>query len=111
MVERFCDEAVWLDKGVIRGDGDPRRVIHAYVNDVEKAEETLLATGDRRVRAAARGGDGSEPMVVSDQAIATEAPPEDMFRAAQGRWGPRPGRDHGCHPRVGGRRVPRLPLG
>ena len=87
MVERFCDEAVWLDKGVIRGDGDPRRVIHAYVNDVEKAEETLLATGDRRVRAAARGGDGSEPMVVSDQAIATEAPPEDMFRAAQGRWG------------------------
>ena len=87
MVERFCDEAVWLDKGVIRGDGDPRRVIHAYVNDVEKAEETLLATGDRRVRAAARGGDGSEPVVVSDQAIATEAPPEDMFRAAQGRWG------------------------
>ena len=38
MVERFCDEAVWLDGGKARGTGDPRRVVHAYTTDVEKAE-------------------------------------------------------------------------
>jgi ABC-type polysaccharide/polyol phosphate transport system ATPase subunit len=87
MVERFCDEAVWLEKGAIRGEGDPRRVIHAYVNDVEKAEEALLTAGDKKMRDATVAGDGSGPVRVSDQPISTEAPPEDMFRAAQGRWG------------------------
>ena len=27
LVERFCDEALWLDSGRIRGAGDPRRVV------------------------------------------------------------------------------------
>src|SRR5712675_209170 len=31
LVERFCDEAVWLDAGQKRADGDPKRVIGAYV--------------------------------------------------------------------------------
>src|SRR5215468_8477618 len=48
VVERFCDEAVWLDKGRIKGSGDPKRVVGAYVTDVEKAEEQALATADQR---------------------------------------------------------------
>src|ERR671915_1647346 len=36
LVERFCDEALWLDGGEVRGQGDPRRVIDAYLSAVEK---------------------------------------------------------------------------
>ena len=89
MVERFCDEAVWLDQGQVRAQGDPRRVVHTYVDDVERGEEQLLAASDRKIREATRAGDGGAA-TVADQPISTEAPPEDMFRAAQGRWGPGP---------------------
>src|SRR6476646_4118737 len=44
LVERFCDEAVWLDAGQKREQGDPKRVVGAYVTDVERQEEQFLAT-------------------------------------------------------------------
>src|SRR5207249_4208595 len=43
LVERFCDEAIWLDAGVARAHGDPKRVVGAYLTKVEEGEETLLA--------------------------------------------------------------------
>src|SRR6188472_2980022 len=43
LVERFCDEALWIDQGRACGSGDPRRVVGAYVSDVEKSEEVSLA--------------------------------------------------------------------
>ena len=39
LVERFCDEALWLDGGRARAHGDPRRVVDAYLAAVEKSEE------------------------------------------------------------------------
>ena len=45
LVTRFCDEALWLDHGVARDHGDPRRVIDAYLMDVAAAENKAL---DRR---------------------------------------------------------------
>ena len=87
MVERFCDEALWIDEGSTRASGDPRRVVHAYVTDVEKAEEKALAASDRKVQDATLGRDpGRESMPEPSE---TE-PPEDMFRAAEGRWGSGP---------------------
>src|SRR6187200_2650090 len=50
MVERFCDEALWLDHGRIKGSGDPKRIVGAYVTDVEKREEQELAATDARAR-------------------------------------------------------------
>ena len=38
LVERFCDEALWLDRGLVREQGDPKRVIDAYRMDVAAAE-------------------------------------------------------------------------
>jgi lipopolysaccharide transport system ATP-binding protein len=38
LVERFCDEALWLDHGVSKAQGDPKRVIDAYLLDVAGAE-------------------------------------------------------------------------
>src|SRR5712664_1209907 len=34
MIERFCDEALWLDGGMVKAQGDPRRVIDAYLTNV-----------------------------------------------------------------------------
>ena len=46
LVERFCDEALWLDSGKVRGSGDPKRVVGAYLTDVEKSEEKELAEAE-----------------------------------------------------------------
>lgn len=77
-VERFCDEAVWLDAGRVRASGDPRRVLHAYVGTVDtEQEERELAAADRNARRAAEAPAGADE-------------PEDMFQAAAGRWGDGP---------------------
>lgn len=71
MVTRFCDEALWLDHGVVRGHGDPRRVIDAYLTDVSAGENEAL----------------SRTPVVSTASSGDEA--ADMMKAVEGRWGSR----------------------
>ena len=83
MVERFCDEAVWLDAGRKRAQGDPTRVVGAYVTDVERQEEQFLATTDERSRVEASSSTG--PVTVGPVAAGDVA--ADMSRAAEGRWG------------------------
>src|SRR5207249_11458399 len=43
LVERFCDEAIWLDGGRALAHGDPKRVIDAYLTKVEESEGQRLA--------------------------------------------------------------------
>ncbi len=88
LVERFCDEALWLDAGQVRALGYPKPVVHAYLADVEQAEEHHLASEDEKIQQAA-SSDASDagPEPSQDHPLTSEAPPEDMFRAAQGRWG------------------------
>ena len=69
LVEKFCDEALWLDSGKVRGAGDPKRVVSAYLTDVEKSEERELIAGDAK--------EAEAPAV------------EDMSRVVEGRWGSR----------------------
>ena len=87
LVERFCDEALWIDGGVGRAHGDPRRVVGAYVTDVEKAEEDALASGDQRAMKQADTAPAPD-LAVADPVAASETP-DDMFRATEGRWGSR----------------------
>ena len=55
LVEKFCDTAHWLDHGVTKGEGDPKRVVAAYIIDVEDTEENELAKAEAvRVAAAAK---------------------------------------------------------
>src|SRR3982751_2918706 len=91
LVERFCDEAVWLDHGQLKGAGDPRRIVGAYVTDIEAAEETQLAAGDARALESAVVVSPDEPAtaVLPDHPIETAEAPADMFRATEGRWGSR----------------------
>ncbi|MDG2040843.1 MAG: Wzt carbohydrate-binding domain-containing protein [Ilumatobacter sp.] len=50
MVERFCDEALWINSGKKRLVGDPKRVVQMYLSDVELAEDLLLAAQDAKAQ-------------------------------------------------------------
>jgi ABC-type polysaccharide/polyol phosphate transport system ATPase subunit len=69
LVERLCDEAVWLDGGEKHAEGDSKRVVDAYLTAVEQSEERSLAA------ASASAG------------RASPVPAADMFQATEGRWG------------------------
>ena len=90
MVERFCDEALWLDEGCTRAQGDPRRVVHAYVTDVERAEEQALAAEDRKVLEMTRSDGDDSARADAGLSDTTGSLPDDMFRATAGRWGSGP---------------------
>ena len=90
LVERYCDEAVWVDAGRIRGRGDPRRVVHAYTTDVARGEEHSLATADRKAQAEVDGAARAAAEIAAARPEATDEAPADMFRAAEGRWGSGP---------------------
>jgi ABC-type polysaccharide/polyol phosphate transport system ATPase subunit len=91
MVERFCDEALWLDHGHMKGMGDPKRIVGAYVTDVEVTEEQQLAAGDAKALESASVVSPDEPAaaVLPDHPVETAEAPSDMFRATEGRWGSR----------------------
>src|SRR5438093_3483846 len=80
LVERFCDEALWLDSGRARAHGDPKRVVGAYLTAVEKGEEQLLA------ETTAKAVDAAAPPAHADR---PEDPTSNMFQATEGRWGSR----------------------
>jgi ABC-type multidrug transport system ATPase subunit len=102
LVERFCDEALWLHKGRLRAVGDPKRVVDAYVTEVEESEEAHLAAQDARSReiaeerhaisvnsgagATVAGLDSAGP---DDNAAPGADVPADMFQVGEGRWGSR----------------------
>jgi ABC-type polysaccharide/polyol phosphate transport system ATPase subunit len=92
LVERFCDEALWLDAGRMQASGDPRRVVASYITDVARSEERELAEGDAKAKRAVAESDTtpSEPAaeVPVPEHDAAEAP-ADMFQADEGRWGSR----------------------
>ena len=47
LITRLCDEALWLDAGRVRGHGNPKRVVDAYLTEV-------AGTDDHAVSAAAQ---------------------------------------------------------
>jgi ABC-type polysaccharide/polyol phosphate transport system ATPase subunit len=91
LVERFCDEALWMDAGSMKAIGDPKRVVGAYISDVEVSEEQQLAAGDAKAQesAVAIFPDDAAAAVLPDHPIETAEGPADMFRATEGRWGSR----------------------
>ncbi len=91
LVERFCDDALWMDSGELKGMGDPKRIVGAYITDVEVSEEHQLAVSDQRAQESAAVVSPDEPAsaVLPDHPIETADAPADMFRATEGRWGSR----------------------
>ena len=101
LVEKFCDEAHWLDKGQTKGEGDPKRVVAAYVINVEDSEENELAKAEStRVAASARevtvagssANAAADPDIVeTGEGAPAEEPAghKDGFKSDEGRWGTR----------------------
>jgi ABC-type polysaccharide/polyol phosphate transport system ATPase subunit len=83
LIERFCDEAVWLDAGRKTAEGDPKRVVDAYLTKVEEGEELLLA------QTTARAVESAQPLSGDGGQDAPADPTSDMFQATEGRWGSR----------------------
>ena len=82
LVERFCDEAVWLDGGAKQAEGDPKRVVGAYLTKVEEGEDALMAVTTARAVEGAQVPAESEGPAPAD-------PTSDMAHATEGRWGSR----------------------
>ena len=84
LVTRFCDEALWLDAGVIGAHGDPKRVIDAYLMDVAASENRELADAARNPQLQVTSQTSPESRLSNPA-----AEPADMFKAEEGRWGSR----------------------
>jgi len=77
LVERMCDEALWLRRGRVAARGDPKRVVDAYLSYVAGGEEALLASEQRSAADASSG----------PEAGPDEGPSSQVRR--EGRWGSR----------------------
>lgn len=103
LVERFCDEALWLDGGKMRAKGDPKRVVGAYLTAVERSEEQELAAATAKAVERVGPGESLEPLRGAEapsNSAGGGAPAQvnneggigpvgDMFQATEGRWGSR----------------------
>jgi len=89
LVERFCDEALWLDTGRAMTHGDPKRVVGAYLTKVEESEAQLLA--DTTAKAVEQAGQVRRSGRVEgrEEAERPADPTSNMFTATEGRWGSR----------------------
>ena len=95
LVERFCDEAIWLDAGRAMTHGDPKRVVDAYLTKVEEGEAHLLATttalaveeASRHGQGRREGQDGRDGQERRERQDGNA--PSDMTEAVEGRWGSR----------------------
>ena len=91
LVEKFCDDAHWLDTGVTKGEGDPKRVVAAY----SSTSRTRRRTSSPRPKPA-RVAQAAAPRRRATEAAAAARPgrdrakhPPDRFKADEGRWGTR----------------------
>jgi ABC-type polysaccharide/polyol phosphate transport system ATPase subunit len=74
LVERMCDDVIWLRQGTLAERGDPKRVVDAYLTYVAGGEEALLKQKEQEQAA---------------QAAAAAATPEPGPSYREGRWGSR----------------------
>ena len=98
MVERFCDEAVWLDVGRKRLTGDPKRVVQMYLADIEQTEDAHLAAEDAKAQQSPAAPGGAPPPAAASGVTVppdAEAPPS-AGRAPSAAPGPAEGTPHGA---------------
>ena len=84
LVEKMCDEVLWMRRGTKADQGDPKRVVDAYLTYVAGGEEALLAKEH-----------GHAP---GQQPAAAPTGNDDAGPYREGRWGQPRDRDHGRPP-------------
>ena len=78
LIEMVCDRAIWLEKGKLRLDGHPRRVIDAYRAAIAEDE-----AAEHQDAMAAREAEQAEPAPATEESGQTEPEGEVL------RWGSR----------------------
>jgi ABC-type polysaccharide/polyol phosphate transport system ATPase subunit len=78
LVEKMCDDVLWLRSGTVADQGDPKRVVDAYLTYVAGGEEKLLARDRVEMAATGEASPGSTP--------GQQTEPEGY---REGRWGSR----------------------
>ena len=89
LVEKFCDRALWLDKGKTLAEGEPKRVVASYLMHVAKDEEAQLAKQEASAFAKATADEDATPTDLTTSPSDVVDTPADMFQATEGRWGSR----------------------
>jgi ABC-type polysaccharide/polyol phosphate transport system ATPase subunit len=78
LVEKMCDDLLWLRHGKVADQGDPKRVVDAYLTYVAGGEEALFAQ-----RQAAATGAAAAPQ----QAAQPDVGADEKSGYREGRWG------------------------
>ncbi len=81
LIEKMCDEVLWLQKGKTAQQGDPKRVVDAYLIHVAGGEEALLSREHGQAPAA-----GDVAAVPAGPPGAAQQQPKGYH---EGRWGSR----------------------
>jgi ABC-type polysaccharide/polyol phosphate transport system ATPase subunit len=89
LVERFCDEALWLDGGHAITHGDPKRVVDAYLTNVEQGESKLLAAAAAKAVEVAHAGRDSQAKQEGRAGQNGQDGPDRHEGKTEGRWGSR----------------------
>ena len=79
MVSRFCDDALWLDQGIVKAQGDPKRVIDAYLLDVARQENEALESAGPDLSKANEGRWGSREIEITDVHLTSSGQPTHVF--------------------------------
>ena len=86
-VVRWCDEAIWLEKGVVRKRGEPQWVIDSYLQDIDVDDRRALAAENEDLlqqAAAESAGAPDSAEAAAPEESPSAAQPEDLKR-----WGNR----------------------
>jgi len=89
LVERFCDEAIWIDAGFGKTHGDPKRVVDAYLTSVEASEERQLAADTARLLAGTAKSEDVKDVRPRDDAVPVDPTSTESAQPTEGRWGSR----------------------
>jgi ABC-type polysaccharide/polyol phosphate transport system ATPase subunit len=91
LVEQFCDDVLWLESGKIRGEGDPKTVVSAYMRAVAKSEEESLAASHPKTdeRAGQAGPEAAPRRAAVDAPGAAGERLRRLLGASEGRRGSR----------------------
>lgn len=86
-IESLCDRVIWIDKGVIRADGNPREVVNSYLRDLdqklaEENRESGVAPTQALLRLRCPAGDFQLGYVDWIDDTSQEHPPLERVRLA-----------------------------
>jgi ABC-type polysaccharide/polyol phosphate transport system ATPase subunit len=101
LVEDLCDRVLYLEKGLVRGAGEPREILAAYRLDVSAGEGVRLAAEHAKDQEALRVSPGAPDAVEAAPAAASSSPAPETPSGPEAeerprRWGDRSAEITGC---------------